>query len=211
METFSTAGRIIEPADIQKLRQQPVVSERALIDRAIRYANAGDVKSWASFVEGIELPESVGSGAQFMASFAPEREAFRSALTAIVMKDTTPALVADWRRRAEGLILLPTFGQGHVSYRLIVIEYFSPPLGAQFAYVLLLLLDPERPFGRDLCQCRLEGCGRFFFTSPNPKGGRPQRLYCNPTHMHMAHEATAPERVRRSRENRKRSSKKRRA
>jgi hypothetical protein len=61
-----------------------------------------------------------------------------------------------------------------------------------------LLLDRERGFGKLLCQCRLESCGKFFFEK-KPAIGRPSRNYCSKRHMLRAHEDNAPVRMARLR------------
>ena len=54
----------------------------------------------------------------------------------------------------------------------------------------LLLLDPRRKFGKQLCVCGWAVCGRFFFAKQPPRG-RPQRKYCRPGHMERAHNKAA--------------------
>jgi hypothetical protein len=135
-----------------------------------------------------------------------ERARLREALAAIVDHKWTHEQVTGWSSSAQHLLLIPhidfDFGQWSVEY-----EYRyrgDPDDWPRCAYALLLLLDESRPYGRDLCRCQLEGCGNFFLVVRPPKG-RPQRLYCPDTdHAEKAHDATAVDRMRLSRENAKR-------
>jgi hypothetical protein len=65
-------------------------------------------------------------------------------------------------------------------------------------YLVALLLDSSRPYGRDLCQCKLEGCGNYFLVY-RPPTGRPRRDYCSPQHMEEAQHRTLSARVMKSR------------
>jgi hypothetical protein len=104
------------------------------------------------------------------------------------------------RKDAERLTMTPTFefdrsGALRPKYR-----YLPDDLRAALAYGVLLLRDTERPFGKDLKQCRLPGCGRFFLasdqvTDPSLPGRRRHR-YCSPEHM-AAGQNTSAERTRR--------------
>jgi hypothetical protein len=66
------------------------------------------------------------------------------------------------------------------------------------AYVSVLLLDRARPFGKDLCQCRFDGCGRFFLKEHAPR--KPHLVYCEKHRsgddMRSTHNAGARVRVR---------------
>lgn len=62
----------------------------------------------------------------------------------------------------------------------------------------LLLMDPARAFGSKLCQCQLSTCGAFFLEK-KPATGRPQRRYCDPDHMQLAHDQNAASRMRQRR------------
>jgi hypothetical protein len=66
------------------------------------------------------------------------------------------------------------------------------------AHVDSLLLDGSQPYGRDLCQCRLASCGRFFLVK-KPPTGRPQRFYCSSDHMLEAHALQSGKRAQLSR------------
>lgn len=200
-------GRVIEPADIAKLRQRPALSESELIEHALRYANTGSLRSYTALTEATDshvpdAPELVNHA---------EHQAFRAALKAIVSQEAIPAwLLALWERRANALLLLPTIkmhgGKRHMTYRQIVFEFFDTTPAAPLAHVLLLFLDSEKPYGRDLCQCRLESCGKFFFAD-RTQANRPRTRFCSEPHYEEAHNAEAAERVRRSRERRRRAAK----
>lgn len=49
-------------------------------------------------------------------------------------------------------------------------------------YAVMLLLNLEKRYGADLCQCQLKRCGRFYLATKNPKGGPANRNYCSPPH-----------------------------
>jgi hypothetical protein len=65
-------------------------------------------------------------------------------------------------------------------------------------YLVALLLDSSRPYGRDLCRCKLEGCGNYFLVH-RPPTGRPRRDYCSLEHMEEAQRRTLSARVTKSR------------
>jgi hypothetical protein len=66
------------------------------------------------------------------------------------------------------------------------------------AHVDSLLLDGSQSYGRDLCQCRLSSCARFFLAQKQATG-RPQRLYCSRKHMLESHAQQSGKRAQRSR------------
>ncbi len=57
-----------------------------------------------------------------------------------------------------------------------------------------LLFDLGKGFGKKLCQCRLDSCGKFFFEIQPPRGA-PQRKYCCSDHMTKAHDLNAGKRM----------------
>lgn len=64
---------------------------------------------------------------------------------------------------------------------------------------VLLLIDPDKRYGRTLSKCN--HCQRFYLARRNPKGGPANRLYCSPACRTKAHDATRE--VRRARAARK--------
>ncbi len=78
-------------------------------------------------------------------------------------------------------------------------RYYPVNLEAALGYGLVLLLDKNRPYGKDLCRCRLEQCEQFFLAI-RPPMGRPRRDYCCKEHLAMTHNRDSAERVRLYRE-----------
>jgi hypothetical protein len=209
---------IIDPAYIKLLRRFPALSEEELIAQTIKFANTGNSTAYLLLWFSVRMSEDdladLGTVfAKHEASFPHslienDRIALRSGLAAIVAGDVTPRMHDEWRRRAEGLAVLPTFSDnGTVHFRYVVFEHFLLPPSPQLAYLQLLFLHTRRR--GDLCRCKLERCGRFFLAArPNSdrKGerrGRTIRDYCpGSDHRDRAHRAAAVERVRRSRRER---------
>ncbi len=59
---------------------------------------------------------------------------------------------------------------------------------------LLLVLDPKRPFGADLCRCHLTTCGRFWLLDRSSKAGKPVRNYHDRKCAALAKRAAAKQR-----------------
>jgi hypothetical protein len=205
--------RILDLALIENL--PPGLTERALIDNALEFANSGDLEAFRAVSGPYEL---MSLPKQF---YEEVRSAVRMGLTNIIKarKDNrdAPADAAKWRELRTRVLLAADEGGGQ---HLIFLDALPRAPGgragkpdfeptAPFAYVLLLLLDAEKPYRRKLCQCNLRDCGKFFFAKlPKNGTGRPQTEYCpDSNHRELAHRATAPERVRHSRERRKRAAK----
>jgi hypothetical protein len=74
-------------------------------------------------------------------------------------------------------------------------HYYPDTLHAALAYGVLLLLDHERGYGRDLCRCRFAECNRFFL-AVKPPTGRPRRDYCSQEHFRVARAAKGAARIR---------------
>jgi hypothetical protein len=102
------------------------------------------------------------------------------------------------KQQLQRLWILPRVERVEGSGARIVFLSIMPDLQAFDAYVDSLLLDDERPFGVNLCQCRLSGCERYFLMK-KPATGRPQRLYCSSEHMLEAHAQQSGARARKSR------------
>ena len=110
-------------------------------------------------------------------------------------------LAEEVRRAGERIAIRPSYivtNSGvEVSYR-----HFPADLEAAIGYALLLLLDPTRGYGSDLCRCKLAECGRFFLAI-KPPTGRPRRDYCCEEHLEAAREKSSVDRVRAFREREK--------
>jgi len=98
------------------------------------------------------------------------------------------------RRAAEMIAIRPAYiatdSGVEVSYR-----YFPVNLEAAIGYGLVMLLDVSRPYGKDLCRCRLEEC-QAFFLAIRQATGRPRRDYCCEEHLNAAHNRDSTDRVR---------------
>jgi hypothetical protein len=73
--------------------------------------------------------------------------------------------------RARSISYVPLFGN----------------VAAALTFACMLVMDPEKPFWKALCRCRLPRCARFFLSKQNPKGGPPARSYCEPGHGEEHH------------------------
>ena len=76
------------------------------------------------------------------------------------------------------------------------------------AFVAVLLLDKERPYGRDLCCCKLDTCARFFLAEKSATG-LSRRRYHDEGCMKEFHKRGSYERVKASRKNRAKKARKR--
>jgi hypothetical protein len=137
------------------------------------------------------------------------RGKWREFLAAVVRDpaDAAARLLGDAEKLLERVWPLPALRRTPrgvaLRYHAIILD-----LSSFDAFVSTLLLDEERPFGRDLCRCKFKGCGAdghgaLFFLEKKPATGRPQRRYCTPEHMLMAHARESTKRARKSRAKRK--------
>ena len=200
----------VDPQTVERLRARPGLTESDLVRHALEFAHTGHIESLLSLAQMQVLPGTPDGVEWFFDPRPGELEAFRQALAAIVHKKVTPLMVKLWEQRASGLLLLPTIqmqgGKRIMTFRYQWIEFFATPPEPLFAYLLLLFLDSEKPYGRDLCQCRLARCGKFFLADRS-QPNRPRTRFCSEEHYQEAHDDAAGERVRRSRENRKKRTK----
>lgn len=176
------------------LKQSPL-SEQEFVDAAIRFANAGNAAAeWLALTMGVRMPWNLQPTT--LTPFESERATFRSALGEIATGNSlkNPGAIAD----AGRMVLIP---RANLKGRKLRIKYWYLPLDlpAALAYALLLLADQTKGHGRNLRQCQLDQCQKFFFIQ-RPKTGRPRTKYCSDEHMHKAHQASASQRVRKSRE-----------
>jgi hypothetical protein len=221
----SAKGIIDVEGIIEALCREPALPESALMNNVLQFANSSDPKfrrdggnlawtavpestldafrSFSGTVEMVQLPA---------AFYDEERTALRVALTDIIKarkKGVPPVHVVLWhelRSRVADiydknggqhfLVLdnLPRAGDSLAGF-----AHYAPT--PQIARLLLLFVHPERPYGRDLCQCQLASCGQFFFAIRD-KPGMPRMKYCTKEHMDMGQEPVS-ERARRSRKNKR--------
>jgi hypothetical protein len=205
METIKTFERVLEPGWLEKIRSSGGgLTERELVDRSIKFANSGSIKSYFNFTAQLERAHQEDKrDPSPPAGIKATQERLRDALTAIVDGQVTLERVQTWRLIADGLLPIESTSDSREFHYLEVVSFASPEPAGLFALVLLWLQDTHRPYRGDLCQCRWHECEKFFF-AVRPETGRPQRFYCPESdHMTKAHDAAAADRVRRSRAERK--------
>ena len=201
-------------------RAEDLTDERALIEYVLRFANGEedtDRRQWSletqrkRHEQHLQLTTRVADAlARTSGELVPERiEAARIRLRDVLVsihEDRQQALgdsSATLLRGVWGLPVLRREPTVHLSTAWVCTD-----INAFNALVSVLLLDAERPFGRDLCRCRLEGCGRFFILQKKSTPGVPRRLYCSEEHMTEAHQRGANARTAKSRARRARKAKK---
>lgn len=174
------------------------LSESALVSMAIDFANGAAPKNWRSLWLGVDIGDRHHEKG-LLSAFADEQSWFRSALREIAAGNA-PDDIEPLAKSARRMLILPRFITGKRSLR-VVHWYLPDDLMAVLSYVVLLLLDADKGYGADLCQCELSRCG-VFFLAIRGETGRPRRKYCTQEHLEEAHEADAAQRVRDSRANR---------
>ncbi len=213
----------IPPAHLRTVQGWPALSDLELVEALLKFANDGSVRARMLLQSGAgpgeallaqwdakqprKHPDCQGAIAMrspdgtVVPAYQPGQVELREALAFIAAGDVPPHVRASWRRRAAGVVLLPEFAADGVHrYRYAHFESYASEPQPQIAFALMLLLECE--FRNQVCRCKWERCGRFFLAAA-PKGGRgaPIREYCPDTdHRDQAHQATAAERMRRSRE-----------
>jgi hypothetical protein len=205
----------IDSAWIRQLLSVPPLREADVIDQALRFANTG--RPTVLFMPLIEVSKMHSNLVmeRYGAEHSEEHDALCEALAAIVRTKTAPpqSAIDLWQSRASRLLLSPSLeiadGKLRLGYRFRSIESFDTPPDPLIAFTLLLFCDSDKRYGRELCQCNLERCGKFFFPDRTQRN-RPRTKFCSPEHYAASHNAAAPDRVRRSRERRKRTQLKRR-
>jgi hypothetical protein len=55
------------------------------------------------------------------------------------------------------------------------------------AFAMLLVMDQTKPYVKALSRCKWSECQRFYLAHKNPKGGPPNRTYCNDKHRDAHH------------------------
>jgi hypothetical protein len=192
------------------------LSERAIIDATLAFANGADLRidgegepelrlSGADGEVVLEIKGEAepavqisGTEAEIAAIRHRQQAAIRGFLARVMQEPGDLArelLNQGWTKswsRVERVVR-PTEAGVSVSY---YDRFFTPYLLANRG--ILLLLDPERGFGEKLCQCQLSTCGDFFLEIRPPRG-RPQRKYCSAEHMQLGHKERGAIRMRKIR------------
>lgn len=206
----------LESPAISAIRRdaQPL-SERDYCEHVIAFANDGGlpVEAWFELLGGAQASDD-----EAVTNRAPRGRIVEGSV--MLVRDQLRQLVqhrqnasrhlgpwwADFTAQ-HGVVSLPicVFGDDgtmRLEHRIVVRD-----LLAGIGYGMCLLLAQDRPHGAELCRCRLESCGRFFFEKKRPGAGRPRREYCSDEHLVEAHRQQVLQRVRRHRAKQKRGRK----
>lgn len=180
----------------------PLLAERDYVVRALAFATTVDASALHSIevelVSGVRIQEPVYLASLLEESTPALRRAQAQFLDRLEIiqnskKAAHLALANEVWSAGEQTLIRPTYLASRdgieVHYR-----YYPVDLGAALNFVLLLLLDTARPYGRDLCRCRLKKCQRFFLAIRRPMG-RPRRDYCSPEHLEASRAVTGVQRV----------------
>lgn len=193
------------------------LSESQLVALALEFANAPGLENTAKLMTATDLrrevigPKRGRAAREFVKSFEEEHARFKSRLKQMMQFAETKNVSGERFQFIEGcedalgnacrILMVPTFSFDRRGTLVVQHRYEPESLEAILSYVFLLLLDSSRPYGHDLCRCRLATCGRFFL-SPKPKTGRRRTRYCSSLHMNLVHEADSSRRVAESRRRR---------
>jgi hypothetical protein len=185
-----------------EIRRGNVLTERDYVLRALDFANTIDAPTLHALqtvlIAGIVIPDPI----YFHSLHAPMtdkllavRAQLVARLEAIAGKNRNAWLdLANTIYRAgERIEIRPTF---LVTTTGVEVRYRHIPadLDAALGYVLMLLLDSKRPYGRDLCRCKISECQKFFLAIKQ-KTGRPRRDYCTQAHLDASRARTGVRRV----------------
>jgi hypothetical protein len=192
----------IVPIPPNELRSGPLLTERDYVLRTLDFANTTNIEALHALqtvlVAGIVIPDPV-----FFYSLHEEkpgklmevRTQLVSRLEAVAGKKRGAWLdLANTIYRAgERITIKPTY---LLSATGVEVHYRHSPadLDAALGYVLMMLLDSKRPYGRDLCRCKIPECQNFFLAI-KPKTGRPRRDYCCQAHLDASRTRTGVRRV----------------
>jgi hypothetical protein len=206
MEQYGTvwdaAAFILERT--RKWPRQGVLSESQVVDQALEFANTGQPSSVMALLGGVVPPDSAFLAPSTESLFVKAgrrgqhisvQAAFRVHLHAVADRRISTELRKFVAERSFSILLIPQLigSDG----KQIVLRLLPRDLRASLAYVLRVLLDEARPYGRQLCFCRLPECDKFFREQPPKRGtGRPRRNYCCDKHMQLAHDQGAASRLR---------------
>lgn len=198
LETFAFIGfaPIEEPAILGIPHAEDLSGERGLIEHVLRFANGDETRADHDRHEAAEAMRA--RLRELLGALLDDKPA---ATRALIARADEPL------RQVWGLPVLQREPHLHLATR-----WVATSAHALEAFVSLVLLDEERPYGRLLRRCQLEGCGRFFLMQ-KPKAGVPRYRYCTREHMLEAHARKSYERTinaKRAKEQRARSKPKRR-
>lgn len=205
--TRNSAVESFLAASDEQLSDAYRLSERDYVNRALAFASTEDLGVLHTLelelTAGVEMAEAMHlhSLLEPAATLLQQlRDGFNKRLEAIRRKDKRARmnLANDIRCASERIVIRPTYVLSTTGVE-VYFRYIPADLEAALAYVLMLLLDSTRPYGRDLCRCKLPDCRRFFLAI-KPVIGRPRRDYCCEGHLQKSRALTGVERVQRYRE-----------
>ena len=162
----------------------PAIEEKTLVRRVLEFANTGRP-------EGLPGARVLTQQGQTFLLMTPEQDAqhveLQRDLAAIVKGELSGPATARLLKQAR-YVMVRRYELVRGTLRRIE-KQFAEDLRPVLADVLLHIRSSES-LQRDVRQCRLPGCGRFFLVSdqvkdPSAAGRRPHR-YCSPEHMSAA-------------------------
>lgn len=119
------------------------------------------------------------AAAQWWESVAEIRNEFRNAVLAILRNPNSARrrYSKKIRHALEQIVTVPRpVWDGRSG--MIELRHFAPDPSVGCGYVLMLLLDDQRPHGSVLRQCKLENCERPFL-GVHASSGSPKTVYCS--------------------------------
>jgi hypothetical protein len=191
----------------------PAITEQRYTRLIAEFANSGQLTGVLLRIPGVQLLAQIDRSGQVIPGTAVSNvpiehwkelreihEQLRKDLSALLHAGIDPKGL---RRLTEAARMqaTPQFRIDSNGELLRTWHYMPEGPAAAIAYGVLLIADAAGPYQRDLKQCRLDSCGRFFFSSDSPAAtGRDRSRYCTPEHMGKAHKQTSAARTRRWRE-----------
>ena len=189
-------------AATDRFAEGALLNEQDYVNRALDFANAADAES----LHAIQTMLMAGMVVQDQIYFPALQDSTTKSLQnmraqlverlEVILKDKKKARIdlanevyLAGRRIAIRPAFLVTQEGVEIHYR-----HFPADLNAAFGYVLLLLLDAQRGYGRDLCRCKIKECQKFFLAIKPPLG-RPRRDYCSQAHLEASRALTGVQRV----------------
>src|ERR1700686_2296778 len=175
--------------------RRPLDSERRLAEYALDFVNADTDRSTLRALLKSQKAKLERAGASAPLAVADQLLLDQTLIGArrAQWREFLDGVIRDRRATADHLLIDPkllkdvwalpvvkrTEHGADLRYHPIILN-----LEAFDAFVRVLLVGEQ--YGSNLCQCKLPGCGRFFFVKKKATG-RPQRLYCSRPHMLEAH------------------------
>lgn len=174
--------------------EAPAITQKDLVRRVLEFANTGRP-------EGLPGARVLTQGGRTFLLNTPEQDAqhaeLRKDLAAIVRGELSGPAVARLLKQAR-YVTVSGYELARGALRRVE-RQFVQDLSPVLADVLLLVRS-EPALQKDVRQCRLPGCGRFFLASDHVEDpsspGRRRHKYCSPEHM-AAGQNTSAERTRR--------------